>query len=421
MEQESFADRVRGGYRQVFIDYWPYWAATLAAGVLNVFELAALGGAWGVTTEFTRWGGHAMALFGVDVNSWAYFGETGIGPNRGAPWDRASGWIVIGMFGGALIGSLLSSSVALRMPRQKRRLVQGFVGGVLGGFGARLAMGCNLGAFFSAIPQFSLHGWLFMAGLFAGTYVGSKIALHPWVMGAPSRGAGRGRPVVVEPGLANRIQPYLGVVLLAIVFGGLAAYVQAGLWKTGVAMLFGVGFGLLIERGRICFTNAFRELWITRQGHLARAIALGMIVCTIGFAVQVAAGAKLRAEYASLGTLIGGTIFGIGIVLAGGCETGWMYRSAQGYVQLWMAGIGTIVGTVVLAYGWEAWGLYDTLVAPYPRVLLVDSWGWPLAILATIGGLSAWFFLATWWESKPANLTPLRAESVRLTRKEVAA
>ncbi len=416
-DSASFRDRLVRGYRRVFVDYWPYWAATLTAAVLNIFQFALLGSAWGVTTEFTRMGGHIMGWFGVDVNQWGYFGDAGIGATKGLPWDRTSGWLVMGMLGGALIGSLLSSSVKLRVPPQRRRLVQGFVGGVLGGFGARLAMGCNLGSFFSAIPQFSLHGWLFMLGLFGGTYVGSRIALHPWVMGAPERRAGRATRSIAEPGIGTRVQPYLGLALLAVVLGGLAWSVGAGLWKTGVAMLFGVGFGLIVERGRICFTNAFRELWITHQGHLARALALAMVVSTIGFAVQVGAGAKVKVEYASVGALLGGVIFGIGIVLAGGCETGWMYRSMQGYVQLWMAGIGTVVGTVILAYGWDHWGIYDVLVKGSPKVNLGESLGWPAAIVATVGLMLVWYLFATWWETRPAPLPSMVRRSVRSTVK----
>jgi uncharacterized protein len=401
----GFAARLRAAYEAVFVRYWPYWAATLAAAILNIFEFAFAGAAWGVTTEFTRWGGHLLQPFGVDVNTWAYFGETGIGPNRGAPWDRTSGWIVLGMFGGALIGSLLSSSVRLRVPQQKRRLVQGFVGGVLGGFGARLAMGCNLGSFFSAIPQFSLHGWLFMAGLFVGTYLGVKLALQPWMMGQPERRSGRGRPVVAESD-GRSIQPLLGWIGVGVVAVGLAAFIQLDQWRMGIIMLFGVGFGLIVERGRICFTNAFRELWITRQGHLARALALAMIVQVVGFAILIAGGAKVRLEPASLGTFLGGILFGVGIVMAGGCETGWMYRSVQGYVQLWMAGLGTIVGTIVLAYGWDRWGIYDALVAPYARVNLGESLGWPLAIGLSIAGLAAWYLFSTWWETRPAAPLP---------------
>jgi hypothetical protein len=36
----GFMERVRHSYEKVFVTYWPYWAATLAAALLNVFEFA---------------------------------------------------------------------------------------------------------------------------------------------------------------------------------------------------------------------------------------------------------------------------------------------------------------------------------------------------------------------------------------------
>ncbi|XPE61930.1 hypothetical protein ACNKHT_12500 [Shigella flexneri] len=55
--------------------------------------------------------------------------------------------------------------------------------------------------------------------------------------------------------------------------------------KLGLAMLFGVGFGLLIERAQICFTSAFRDMWITGRTHMAKAIIIGMAVSAIGISV----------------------------------------------------------------------------------------------------------------------------------------
>ena len=80
-----------------------------------------------------------------------------------------------------------------------------------------------------------------------------------------------------------------------------------------------------------------------------------------------------------------------------------------------MAGLGTIVGTVLLAYAWDRWGLYDALVAPYPKVNLADSLGWPLAMVLTVGGLAAWYLFATWWESRPAGPLPRLAPRARRT------
>lgn len=404
--------RLRAVYERVFITYWAYWAALLAAAVLNIFEFGFGNSAWGVTTEFTRWGGHLLGLAGVDVSGWEYYKQIGF---KGMPWERGAGWINIGMFVGALIGTLLSTSFKIRMPQQKRRLVQGFAGGVLAGFGARLAMGCNLGAFFSAIPQFSLHGYLFAAGLVGGTYLGTRLALLPWMAGRPAARRRSVRPAAAAPSRRS-LQPALGWGLAAAVLGLLAFQSLIGQGKLGIWMLIGVGFGLIIERGRICFTSAFRELWITRQGDMARALATSMAVAAVGIALLSAGNEKLvaRAEWASPGVLLGGLIFGVGIVLAGGCETGWMYRSTQGYVQLWMAGLGTVVGTTLLAWGWEHWGLYTTLVAGWPQVSLYKELGWGGAIVITLGALALWWLAVTWWEGRGTMRAPaVQAETLR--------
>ena len=397
-EGHAFLPRLRAMRDKVFVDYWPYWAAVLFVAVLNVFEFAFAGAAWGVTTEFTRWGGHLLGFFGVDVSGWLYFQQIGI---KGMPWDRGSGWIVIGMFLGALIWALLSTNFKIRMPKQRIRLVQGFVGGTIAGFGARLAMGCNLGSFFSAIPQFSFHGWIFMAGLFVGTYIGTKIVLLPVFMGRPESRR-RGVSLLPAESSGRSIQPIVGAVIMGLAALGVIYYVASGQWTMGVWMLFGLGFGFAIERGRICFTSAFRELWITRQADLSRALAMGMIVATVGFALLTYAGRKPEAQFASPGALLGGILFGIGIVIAGGCETGWIYRSAEGYVQLWMAGVGTIVGATLLAWSWGSLGIYHYLVEGWPKLQLFQAIGWPGALLATVALLAGWFLFVTWWESRGA-------------------
>ena len=104
---------------------------------------------WAVTGEFTRLGGEILQVFGVDVSGWEYYQMVKL---DGSTWTRPDGWIVWGMFIGALMMVLLSNSFKVRLPQQKRRYVQGFVGGIIAGFGARLALGCNLAAFFTGVP-----------------------------------------------------------------------------------------------------------------------------------------------------------------------------------------------------------------------------------------------------------------------------
>ena len=49
------------------------------------------------------------------------------------------------------------------------------IGGVLLGYGARVAYGCNIGAYFSGIASGSLHGWLWLPSAFAGNVLGTYL------------------------------------------------------------------------------------------------------------------------------------------------------------------------------------------------------------------------------------------------------
>ena len=49
------------------------------------------------------------------------------------------------------------------------------IGGLVMGYGARLAYGCNIGAYFSGIVSGSLHGWLWLVVAFVGNVVGTRL------------------------------------------------------------------------------------------------------------------------------------------------------------------------------------------------------------------------------------------------------
>ena len=77
---------------------------------------------------------------------------------------------------GIMIGALVASAAAGAFVLHRRipwRLAVGAVlGGILMGIGARFAGGCNIGAYFSGIASFSLHGWLWGVVAIIGTYAG---------------------------------------------------------------------------------------------------------------------------------------------------------------------------------------------------------------------------------------------------------
>lgn len=402
-------------YEQVLVRFWPPIPATVAAGVLSAYYFGLVGTFWAVTGEFTRWGGHLLQLLGFRPEQWGYFRVIGL---AGLPWDRVDGWVVLGMFAGALAAALAAGNVKLRFPRQPVRYVQGFLGGLLAGFGARLAMGCNLAAFFTGIPQFSLHAWLFTLATALGSYAGVKVALHP-ALRSPVRVQ---RVTAASASPAPPVRPWVLPLLGLAVLGGFAAVAVAVALrqpKLGIAGLFGLAFGVLIERAQLCFTSAFRELWVTGRSTMARALVLGMAASAIGTASYMALGVQPKIFWAGPGAVLGGLLFGFGIVLAGGCETGWMYRSMEGQVHFWVVGLGNVAGATLLAWGWDAWGIYRLLVEPWPRVNLAAALGWPGALAVTYGLLAGAYLFLVWWEARTSYHRVQVAPAVDAAPREV--
>jgi hypothetical protein len=167
----SGIQRVSGGiFRNPFANAWPAWLGGILLGFLNVLEFYLVGTPWGITTPESRWAGWLLKVVGFETDSWLYY----IQYKLPLPWLDGGSLLDIGIIVGAFIASSLAFEFKIRSP-PRRRLPQAFIGGILMGYGARLAMGCNIGAFFSAIPQLALFGWLFTIGLIFGAFVGAKL------------------------------------------------------------------------------------------------------------------------------------------------------------------------------------------------------------------------------------------------------
>ena len=128
-------------------------------------------GYWYITTQEAQWGAWAMEKMGMDMRSNIFFGlDNGI-PN---PLINAPGFMSIGIILGAAILALLRREFKWKLPSMETA-VFALAGGVLMGIGARVAMGCNIGAFFATVANGDPSGWLFLLGMVGGGYVGVKI------------------------------------------------------------------------------------------------------------------------------------------------------------------------------------------------------------------------------------------------------
>ena len=378
--------------QQYLVRFWSPVPAVIAAGVLSAYYFGLTGTFWAVTGEFTRWGGHALQFAGVDLSNWGYFKIIGL---QGTPLTRIDGVMIIGMFVGCFSAALWANNVKLRHPTHRIRVFQALVGGIIAGFGARLAMGCNLAAFFTGIPQFSLHAWFFAIATAIGSLAGAKVSLLP-VFRIPVKLQKVSAP---QPLSAHQAQAKRRFRIGMALFLGFMVWAVAKMFdapKLGIAALFGLAFGLIIERAQVCFTSAFRDLWITGRTQMAKAIIAGMAVSTIGVYSYVQLGLDPKIFWAGPNAVIGGLLFGFGIVLAGGCETGWMYRAVEGQVHYWWVGLGNVIGSTLLALVWD--DLAPAIAVNYDKINLLKSLGPQGGLIATYVMLGLSLALVIWWE-----------------------
>ncbi|WP_404433262.1 YeeE/YedE family protein [Sutcliffiella horikoshii] len=156
------------GWKKVVRGSWPLFAAAIILALLNALTLAVRGNPWGITSAFALWGGKALMLVGIDVSSWGYFtGANGEALTQTVLADSTS----VMNFGIILGAFIAASAQGTFKPKKIKPGIAGasIVGGLFMGYGARLAFGCNIGAYFGGIASFSLHGWVWMVMAMLGT------------------------------------------------------------------------------------------------------------------------------------------------------------------------------------------------------------------------------------------------------------
>ncbi len=164
------------GWRRLLGGPWPLVAGALLLAVLNFATLAIAGHPWTITWAFTLWGAKAAAALGWDPATSAFWsGGFQQRALAGGVLDDTTSVMDLGIMLGALGAAGLAGRFAptLRMPL--RSLLAALLGGLAMGYGARVAFGCNIGAFFSGVASTSLHGWVWIAAALAGTWLGVRL------------------------------------------------------------------------------------------------------------------------------------------------------------------------------------------------------------------------------------------------------
>lgn len=156
-------------------------AAVLLAGLAALNMLVA-GQSWGVVYGLGLWGAKLVSASGADLSSSVFWGAP-------AHAQRLSQSLLTDVTSLTNIGLIVGAFVVMRWRRTraaqvapltlKSWLIVGLAGIVLG-YSARVAFGCNVGAYFSGISTGSLHGWAWFVAAFGGSIIG--VRLRPYLL-----------------------------------------------------------------------------------------------------------------------------------------------------------------------------------------------------------------------------------------------
>ncbi len=152
---------------------WPLIVSAVALALLNWATLLVAGHAWSITWAFTLWGAKAAVLLGWDPATSDFwtggFQQAALG--RSILSDTTS-IMNIAILLGALLAAAMAGAFYKALPQGPRPLIAAVIAGLMMGYGARLAYGCNIGAFFSGVASSSLHGWLWILCALPGNALG---------------------------------------------------------------------------------------------------------------------------------------------------------------------------------------------------------------------------------------------------------
>jgi len=163
------------GWRRFVQGPWPLVWGAIALALGNFATLYLAGRPWGITSALALWGSKILMLGGVDVASWPFWQGARAASLQQNIFHDITSVMDFGIMAGALLAASLAGKFDPKWRIEWRSLLGAIIGGLLLGYGARLAYGCNIGAYFSGIASGSLHGWCWVVAAFVGSIIGTRL------------------------------------------------------------------------------------------------------------------------------------------------------------------------------------------------------------------------------------------------------
>jgi len=166
-------------YENLLRGPWPLLLSAILLALFNWATLLVAGHPWSITWAYALWGAKIATSFGWDATT-SGFWATGFQANalKNSVFLDTTSVMNFAIIIGAFTAAALAGKMALNFKLPWRSWLAAVIGGLLLGYGSRLAYGCNIGAFFSGIASTSVQGWVWIIVALLGNAVG--VRLRPW-------------------------------------------------------------------------------------------------------------------------------------------------------------------------------------------------------------------------------------------------
>jgi uncharacterized membrane protein YedE/YeeE len=218
------------------------------------------------------------------------------------------------------------------------------------------------------------------------------------------------------PAQVVQFYPLLGLLVAVGVVVWASLWLYSGnepLAVRGLIVLAGFAIGFVLHRSRLCFARAFREPFVTGEGEMTKAVilalAIGLPLAAMLFQKKIIDPYVAIPATFWIGSLLGGLIFGIGMVFAGGCASGSLWRMGEGHLKLWVsmfffAWSGSTSSALFKKF--QITAIDETNLDTFERTAIgfqaywPDMWsGWGITLLVSGGLLLLWYALVRYNES----------------------
>lgn len=167
-----------------------------------------------------------------------------------------------------------------------------------------------------------------------------------------------------------------------------------------VCFTLGIAAGFFMHRSDYCVAGMFRDAFLFRNTFMLRALFLQVVVTMVLFEAARLAGLLPLFPFPLLGfpslsNIIGGFVFGIGMVLAGGCVVGTLYKMGAGSVVSGVAFVGLLLGSALYAELHPVWASFLKATSFFKNSKSVPQLTGmsPTLFVVVIGSVSVWFIL----------------------------